>query len=137
MFVTKNLNCYKMANNGWISIVKVSIGANGYSASNQHFIIFKNGPSIKIPLGFSYLTLYDSPKRPIGKLERGPKAPSVGPYESGAPVLRRSEKEGGCRPPELSRYINFYMVYHAVPCSSDPSACISVQSYLRNNARMQ
>ena len=34
MFVTKNLKCYKMANNGWISIVKVSIGAYGYSASN-------------------------------------------------------------------------------------------------------
>ena len=27
MFVTKNLNCYKMGNNGWISIVKVSMGA--------------------------------------------------------------------------------------------------------------
>ena len=39
MFVTKNLNCYKMANNGWISIVKVSIGAYGYSTSNNHFRI--------------------------------------------------------------------------------------------------
>ena len=35
MFVTKNLNCYKMANNGWISIVKVSIGTYGYSASRK------------------------------------------------------------------------------------------------------
>ena len=44
MFVTKNLNCYKMANNGWISIVKVSIGAYGYSPVNYHFRIFKKGP---------------------------------------------------------------------------------------------
>ena len=29
------------------------------------------------PLRISYLTLYDSPNRPIGKTERGPKAPSV------------------------------------------------------------
>ena len=35
MFVTKNLNCYNMVNNGWISIVKVSIGAYGYSASRK------------------------------------------------------------------------------------------------------
>ena len=34
--------------------------------------------TLKILSGFSYLTLYDSPKRPIGKWERGPKAPSVG-----------------------------------------------------------
>ena len=35
MFVTKNLNCSKMANNRWISIVKVSIGAYGYSNSRK------------------------------------------------------------------------------------------------------
>ena len=29
--------------------------------------------TLKIPSGFSYLTLYDSPKRPIEKWERGPK----------------------------------------------------------------
>ena len=44
MFVTKNLNYYKIANNGWISIVKVSIGAYGYFASNYHFRIFMKGP---------------------------------------------------------------------------------------------
>ena len=44
MFVTKNQNSYKMTNNGWISIVKVSIGAYGYSVSNYHFRIFKKGP---------------------------------------------------------------------------------------------
>ena len=41
MFVTKNLNYYKMVNDGWISIIKVSIGAYGYSASNYHLVIFK------------------------------------------------------------------------------------------------
>jgi len=35
MFVTKNLNCSKIVNNGWISIVKVSIGAYGYDASRK------------------------------------------------------------------------------------------------------
>ena len=35
MFVTKNLNCYNMVNNVWISIVKVSIGAYGYSDSRK------------------------------------------------------------------------------------------------------
>ena len=44
MFFTKNLNYYKMANNGWISIIKVFIGAYGYSASNYHFKIFNKGP---------------------------------------------------------------------------------------------
>ena len=44
MFVTKNLNCYKIANNGWISIVKVSIGAYGYSASNYQFRISRKAP---------------------------------------------------------------------------------------------
>ena len=39
MFVTKNLNCYKMANNGWISIVKVSIGAHGHSTSEIWLVI--------------------------------------------------------------------------------------------------
>ena len=34
MFVTKNLNCYKMANNGQISIVNLSIGAYGYSTDS-------------------------------------------------------------------------------------------------------
>ena len=51
MFVTKNLNCSKMANNGWISIVKVSIGAYGYSASR------KVPKDPKNPLRFSYLSL--------------------------------------------------------------------------------
>ena len=44
MFVSKNLNCYKMANNGQISIVKMSTGAYGYSASNYHFRIVNKGP---------------------------------------------------------------------------------------------
>ena len=47
MLVTKNLNCYKMANNGWIQIIKVSIGAYGYSASNYNFKIFSSSE----PLG--------------------------------------------------------------------------------------
>ena len=44
MFAFKNLNYYNMANNGWTSIVKVSIGAYEYSASNYHVRIFKKGP---------------------------------------------------------------------------------------------
>ena len=44
MFVSKNLNCYKMANNGQISIVKMSTGAYGYSASNYNFRIFNKDP---------------------------------------------------------------------------------------------
>ena len=44
MFVSKNLNCYKMENNGQISIVKMSTGAYGYSASNYNFRIFNKGP---------------------------------------------------------------------------------------------
>ena len=52
-----------VANNGWISIVKVSIGSYGYSASR------KVPKDPKNPLRFSYLTLYESPKRPIGKSE--------------------------------------------------------------------
>ena len=43
MFVCKNLNCYKMANNGQISIIK-STGVYIYSASNYHFRIFNKGP---------------------------------------------------------------------------------------------
>ena len=39
MFVTKNLNCYKMGNNGWISIVKVSIGAHGHFTSEIGLVI--------------------------------------------------------------------------------------------------
>ena len=31
-----------MANNGWISIIKVSLEAYGHYASNYHFRIFKN-----------------------------------------------------------------------------------------------
>ena len=58
-----------------------------------------------------YILCMTPPKRPIGKRERGPKAPHLGPYESGdpkgAPALRRSEKEGGRRPPEPSHYIKF------------------------------
>ena len=61
----------------------------------------------KIPSGFSYLTSYDSPKRSIGKSERGLKAPQLGRYESGdlkgPPALRRSQKKGGRRPPKPSR----------------------------------
>ena len=34
--------------------------------------------TLKILSGFFYLTLYDYPKRPIGKWERGPKAASTG-----------------------------------------------------------
>ena len=53
MFVTNNLIFYKMANNRWISIVKVSVGAYGYSALNYHFRIFKKGPKDpKNPLMF-------------------------------------------------------------------------------------
>ena len=70
-----------VANNGWISIVKVSIGAYGYSAS----IMVPKDP--KNSLSFSYLTLYDSPKRLIGKSERGPKAPSVGSILGWVPQL--------------------------------------------------
>ena len=33
--VTNFLNCYKMANNGWISYYKVSIEAYGYLDSNS------------------------------------------------------------------------------------------------------
>ena len=44
MFVSKNLNCYKMANNGQISIVKMSTGAYRYSTSNYRFNIFNKGP---------------------------------------------------------------------------------------------
>ena len=44
MFVGKNLNYYKMANKGQISIVKMSTGAYGYSASNYYFRIFIKGP---------------------------------------------------------------------------------------------
>ena len=44
MLVCKNLNCYKMANNGQISIVKISTGAYGYSASNYHFRILIKAP---------------------------------------------------------------------------------------------
>ena len=43
MFVSKN-NCYKMANNGQISIVEMYTGAYGYSASNYHFRIFNKAP---------------------------------------------------------------------------------------------
>ena len=59
-----------VANNGWISIVKEHIDILLQERSLK---------TLKIPSGFSYLTLYDSPKRPIGKSESGPKAPSVGP----------------------------------------------------------
>ena len=44
MFVSKNINYHKMANNGWISIVEMSTGAYGYFASNYHFRIFNKGP---------------------------------------------------------------------------------------------
>ncbi len=44
MFVRKNLNCYEMANNGQISIVKVSLGAYRYFASKYYFRIFNKGP---------------------------------------------------------------------------------------------
>ena len=48
--------------------------------------------TLKIPSGFYYLALYDFPKRPNGKSERGP--PQLGPYESGdprgPPALHRS-----------------------------------------------
>ena len=38
------LNYYKIANKGQISIVKLSTGAYGYSASNYHLRIFNKGP---------------------------------------------------------------------------------------------
>ena len=50
MFVTKNLNCYKRANNGWISNVKVSIGAYGYYASRK----VPNDPKNPIRVFLSY-----------------------------------------------------------------------------------
>ena len=67
MFVTKNLNCYKMANNGWISIVKVCIGAYGYSASRKapkdpknplRFFLFHTvGPEVDIDLKCDHFLL--------------------------------------------------------------------------------
>ena len=65
----------------------------------------------KTPSVFSYLTLYDSPKRPIGKLERGGRPPQLHPYKSGdakgPPPLCRSKKEGGYRPPKPSCITNY------------------------------
>ena len=58
MFVSKNLNCYQMANNRQISIVKMSTGAYGYSASNYHFRIFNKGPKDpKNPLRLDLTTI--------------------------------------------------------------------------------
>ena len=58
MFVSKNLNYYKMANNGQISIVKMSTGAYGYSASNYHFRIFNRCPKDpKNPLQLDLTTI--------------------------------------------------------------------------------
>ena len=69
--------------------------------------------TLKIPLGFSYLTLYDymtPPRGLLGSWRGGRRPPQLGPYESGdlkgPPALRRSEKEGGRRPPEPSRFFN-------------------------------
>ena len=100
MFVTKNLNCYKMANNGWISIVKVhrNIWIFYFKQSFQNFQE-RSLKTLKMHSDFSYLTLYDSPKRPIRKSERGPKAPSVGSLRVWGPEGCPSppqEREGGC-----------------------------------------
>ena len=92
-----------VANNGWISIVKVSIGAYGYSASR------KAPKDPKNPLRFFLSHFVWLPKGPIGKWERGWRPPPLGPYESGGPkgppALRRSEKEGGWRSPKPSRIL--------------------------------
>ena len=100
MLVSKNLNCYKIANNGQNSIFKVhrSIWIFCFKLSFQNF---QERPlkTLKIPSGFSYLNLYDSPKRPIRKSERGPKAPSVGSLRVWGPEGCPSppqEREGGC-----------------------------------------
>ena len=64
--------------------------------------------TLKIPSGFSYLTLYDSPKRPIGKSEKGPKAPSVGSIQVWGPKGFPSplqELEGGVRRTPTLQYI--------------------------------
>ena len=47
-----------MANNGQISIVKMSTGAYGYSASNYHIRIFNKGPKDpKNPLRLDLTTI--------------------------------------------------------------------------------
>ena len=63
-----DFNCLGVYRSMWIFFFKLS------------FQNFQEMPlkTLKIPSGFSYLTLCDSPKRPIEKSERGPKAPSVG-----------------------------------------------------------
>ena len=72
MFVTKNLNCSKMANNGCISIVKVSIGAYRYSAPRKVLKDPKN------PLRFFLSHFIRLPQEAYWEVEKGPKAPSVG-----------------------------------------------------------
>ena len=74
----------------------------------------------KIPSGFSYLTLYDSPKRPIGKSERGPKAPSVvsirvwGRKGSHTPL---QEQEGGW--PQATQTFSKWFIPSAINSSSE------------------
>ena len=55
--------------------------------------------TLKIPSGFSYLTLYMTPHEAYWEVgERGRRPPQLGPYESGdlkgRQALRRSKKEG-------------------------------------------
>ena len=80
-----------------------------------------------VPSGFSYLTLYDSPKRPIGKSERGPKAPSVGSIQVWGPEGFPSplqEREGGW--PQATRTFLFC----EIPTNSEINIARSVSNYL-------
>ena len=77
--------------------------------------------TLKIPSGFSYLTLYDSPKRPIGKSKTGPKAPSVEPIRVwGAKVPKPS---AGARRRVASGYPNL-LVAKIAKITATPSIMV-------------
>ena len=69
MFVTKNLNCYEMANNGWISMVKVCLGTYRCSASR------KAPKDPKNPLRFFLISLCMTPQRAYWEVGEGVEGP--------------------------------------------------------------